>query len=72
MAGKVAGLTVEKQDGMKFLGVVVQTDAFGIATFMFHIPIDQSLIGTVLVIARADFNDTLIIDTLTFTVEAQS
>ena len=72
IADKVVGFTVEKQDGMAFLGVVVPTNASGIAMFMFHIPLDPSLIGTMLVIARADFNDTLIIDTLTFTVKAQS
>lgn len=72
MVNKLVGLTVEKQDGMKFLGVVVLTDASGVATFMFHIPLDPSLTGTMLVIARAEFNDVLIVDTLTFTVEAQS
>jgi hypothetical protein len=72
MADKVVGLTVEKQDGMKFLGVVAPTNASGIAMFTFHIPLDPSLIGTMLVIARAEFNDTLIMDSLTFTVQAQS
>lgn len=71
MVNKVVGFTVEKQDGMTFLGVVTLTNASGIATFMFHIPLDPSLIGTMLVIARAEFNDTLIVDTLTFTVEEQ-
>ena len=72
MVDKLVGFTVEKQDGMSFLGVVAPTNASGIATFMFHIPLDPSLIGTMLVIARAEFNDTLIVDTLTFVVEAQS
>jgi hypothetical protein len=72
MADKVVGLTVEKQDGMKFLGVVALTNASGIAMFTFYIPLDPSLVGTMLVIARAEFNDTVIIDSLTFTVEAQS
>jgi hypothetical protein len=71
VVNKAVGFTIDSPSGIKFLGQVALTNSSGIATVTFRIPLDVSFVGTFEVYARAEYNDAVLLDTLTFKCEQQ-
>jgi hypothetical protein len=68
---KLVSFEARKPGGGTFLTLVAETDASGVAFVTFRIPPDAAFVGTWEIYARAEYNDTVLLDTLTFQAEVQ-
>ena len=68
-SNKLIGFEVRGPNKETLLWRVQPTNASGIATIDFRIPLPESFVGTWEVYARAEYNDIVLLDTLTFRCE---